>query len=434
MLQLYRGLILARPLYALPFATLSANQLRNLEQAQRVALRICLGVPRTASSRHTLTESRINSVENIMQERALGHLTRMSNCDSTITLLMRIAERIESRLGAHLCTLGDIAGTPGPLVPLPELHKEPHPLRISLHIPGLRTKKNVAVVVAMQLTEDHLVTQYDGWTQVYTDGSVDPSGGTATAAAFFQAAAVGTSERLAHQASSTTAELAAIRLAALRWVILSDSRLALELLSRLERATPLARSIAQDAVELQQKGNDIAFQWLPSHCGIRGNEVVYFLAMRIHKDPECSFSTVPRFSDAKLLVRRAIDLQHPDPVVVAGAFPARIPRGFDRQTAAVLHRLRTGSAFTPAWISRFRLSVDPICQTCEETADAEHLLLQCTDHEEERTNLRDAFSHLGLPSTNLEELLRPRASRATTDKALKSVVRFLRSTELLDIL
>ncbi|KAG0421265.1 hypothetical protein HPB47_002843 [Ixodes persulcatus] len=221
---------------------------------------------------------------------------------------------------------------------------------------------------------------------------------------------------------------------ALRWVILSDSRSALELLSRLERATPLARSIAQDAVELQQKGNDIVFQWLPSHCGIRGNGVVDFLAMRAHKDPECPLSTVPRFSDAKLLVRRAIALQHPDPVVVAGAFPARIPRGFDRQTAAVLHRLRTGSAFTPAWISHFRLNVDPICQTCEETADAQHLFLQCSDHEEERTNLRDAFSHLGLPSTNLEELLRPRASRATTAKALKSVVSFLRSTKLLEIL
>ncbi|KAG0440347.1 hypothetical protein HPB47_016317 [Ixodes persulcatus] len=253
-----------------------------------------------------------------------------------------------------------------------------------------------------------------------------------------------TSERLAHQASSTTAELAAVRLAlwgirtsctqALRWVILSDSRSALELLSRLERATALARSIAQDAVELQQEGNDIAFQRLPSHCGIRGNEVVYFLAMRAHKDPECPLSTVPRFSDAKLLVRRAIALQHPDPVVVAGAFPAQIPRGVDRQTAAVLHKLRTGSAFTMARISRFRLNVDLICQTCEDTADAEHLLLQYTDHEEERTNLRDAFSRLGLPSTNLEELLRPIASRVTTDKALKSVVSFLKSAEHLEIL
>ncbi|KAG0429164.1 hypothetical protein HPB47_023902 [Ixodes persulcatus] len=184
-----------------------------------------------------------------------------------------------------------------------------------------------------------------------------------------------------------------VLLEALRWVILSDSRSALELLSRLERATPLARSIAQDAVELQQKGNDLVFQWLTSHCGIRGNEVVDFLAMRAHKDPECPLSTVPRFSDAKLLL-----------------------------------------GYHAAWISHFRLNVDPICQTCEETADGEHLFLQCTDHEEERTNLCDAFSHLGLPSTNLEELLRPRASRATTDKALKSVVSFLRSTELLEIL
>ncbi|KAG0430924.1 hypothetical protein HPB47_022253, partial [Ixodes persulcatus] len=179
-------------------------------------------------------ESRINSVENLMQDRALGHLARMRNCDSTITLLTRIAERAESRLGAHLCA--------------PQ--KESHPLRISLHIPGLRTKKYVAAVVARQLKEDNFVTQYDGWTQVYTDGSVDPSGGTATAAAFFQPAGVGTSEGLFHQASSTTEELAAIRLAlwgirtgrteALRWVILSDSRSALELLSRLERTTPLA--------------------------------------------------------------------------------------------------------------------------------------------------------------------------------------------------
>ncbi|KAG0433444.1 hypothetical protein HPB47_019930 [Ixodes persulcatus] len=396
--------------------------------AQQLDDGICLGVPRTASSRHTLTESRINSVENIMQERALGHVTRMSNCDSTITLLMKIAERSESRLGAHFCTLGDIVTPPSADQP---------------HIPGLRTKKNVAVVAARQLTEDHLVTQYDGWTRLYTDGSVDPSGGTATAVAFFQAAAVGTIERLAHQASSTTAELATIRLAlwgirtgctqALRWVIPSDSRSALELLSRLERATPLARSIAQGAVELQQEGNDIAFQWLPSHCGIRGNEVVDFLAVRAHKDPECPLSTVPRFSDTKLLVRKAIAVQHPDPVVVTCAFPAQIPRGFDRQTAAVMHRLRTGSAFTPAWISRLRLNVDSICQTCEETADAEHLL-RCSDHEEERTNLRDALSRLGLPNTNLEELLRPRASRATTDKALKSVVSFLRSAELLEIL
>ncbi|KAG0424232.1 hypothetical protein HPB47_000027, partial [Ixodes persulcatus] len=175
-----QGLILARPLYALPLVQLSANQLKNLEETQRVAFRICLGVPRTASSRHTLTEAGLNSVENALQAQALGHLIRMSSCDSTIPFLMRIAERAESKLGAHHCTLVDTAGT-RTTCPPPSTAQRASP-------------------------EDHIRIQYDGRTRVYTDGSVHRSGGSVTAAAFFQAEAVGTSERLAHQASSTTAE------------------------------------------------------------------------------------------------------------------------------------------------------------------------------------------------------------------------------------
>ncbi|KAG0433622.1 hypothetical protein HPB47_019743 [Ixodes persulcatus] len=380
LLQLYKGLILPRPLYALPLVRLSGNQIENLERAQRVALRICIEVPRSASSRHTLTEAGMNSVENLLQERALGHLIRMSNCDSTITLLLGITERTDSELGTHLCTLGDIAGTPGPLAPLPALHTDPHPLRVSICIPGLRTKKSAAVVTARQLTESHLDAEYDGQTRVFTDGSVNPSGGTATAAAFFEAAAIGIHERLSHQASSTTAELAAIRLAlwgirtgcarGLSWVYLSDSRAALGLLSGLERATPLARSVAQDAAELQVKGHEI------------------------------------------LLVRRTITRQNPDPRVAAGTFSARLPRGLDRHTAAVLHRLRTGSAFTPAWIGRFRPDINPNCQTCQETADAEHLLLHCSDYNDEPLAWRNFCIHM----------------------ALKKLITYLKDTALLEIL
>lgn len=82
---------------------------------------------------------------------------------------------------------------------------------MNLGIPGMRTKKNTVAVVARQLTEDHLRIQYDAWTPVYTDGSINRSEGAEMAAAFFQAKTVGTSERLAQQASSTTAELAAKR-------------------------------------------------------------------------------------------------------------------------------------------------------------------------------------------------------------------------------
>lgn len=121
-----------------------------------MALRICIGVPRTETSRHTLTEAGLNLVKNALQEVALGHLIRMSNCDSTILLLIKIAERAESKRGAHLCTLGDMAGTPGPLIPLLALHREPHPLRLTSAFHGMRSNKNTAAVAVRQLTEDDL--------------------------------------------------------------------------------------------------------------------------------------------------------------------------------------------------------------------------------------------------------------------------------------
>lgn len=136
-LQIYGGLILTCPLYSLPLVTLRVHQLKKNtkkhEQAQSVALRIFLCVRRTASSRLTLTEARINSVENTLQERVRGHLIRMRNCDSTTTLLITIAQRSDSQVGTHVCTLGDIAGMPAPFVPLPALERAPPTDDQSLH-------------------------------------------------------------------------------------------------------------------------------------------------------------------------------------------------------------------------------------------------------------------------------------------------------------
>ncbi|KAG0413743.1 hypothetical protein HPB47_009104, partial [Ixodes persulcatus] len=298
----------------------------------------------------------------------------MSNCDSTITLLMGIAKRRNSELGAHLCTLGDIAGTPGPLAPLPALHTDPHPLRVSICIPRLRTKKSAAVVTARQLTESHLDAEYDGRTRVFTDGSVDPSGGTATAAAFFEAAAIG---------------------------ILYYRRAGGHMTCPLGNSDKLRTGAQLGNPERLKSGSRATI-------GARKG----YASGAAHKDPGCPLSTVPRFSDAKLLVRRTTTRQNPDPRVAAGTFSARLLGGLDRHTAAVLPRLRIGSAFTPAWIGRFRPYLNPNCQTCQETSDAEHLLLHCTNYNDERTALHNAYSRLGLSSASLEEFLHPRATRA----------------------
>lgn len=146
------------------------------------------------------------------------------------------------------------------------------------------------------------------------------------------------------------------------------------------------------------------------------------------KNPRCPISTVPRFSGAKLLARRADILQHPDHGVVPGAFLARPPRGFDRQPAAVLYRLPTGSAFTLAWISRFTPHFDSDCHTCQVPADAQHLLLHCPIMKSRpRVFPAQATQHLPAKTHSFGE------SREVTETALKKVATYLGDTELLDV-
>ncbi|KAG0427384.1 hypothetical protein HPB47_025573, partial [Ixodes persulcatus] len=73
------------------------------------------------------------------------------------------------------------------------------------------------------------------------------------------------SSRLTHHATSTTTQLAAILLALEavqkgstrggKWVILCDSQAALSMLDNLERAPPLARRIAAEAMALEKLGH-----------------------------------------------------------------------------------------------------------------------------------------------------------------------------------
>ncbi|KAG0417344.1 hypothetical protein HPB47_005673 [Ixodes persulcatus] len=425
MLQLRQGLVLSVPLYALLLLRLTA-------------------LSKTAASIPTYTEASANTIGNHLQKRALGHLIRITTCESTAPLLVCIAERPESRLGQLLCVLGDVAGPSPSLTPLPPLHTAPHPLAVNTHVDGMGSRRKTANVAARQLAENHVEQHYPGWARLYTDGSVRPTNGSSTAAVYIERAALGAGERLAFRATSTTTELAAILLA-LRlvrcgsrgpdnWLLLSDSQAALAQLYSLERASPLAREIAGEALLLESLGHRLAFQWVPSHCGIPGNESADNLAERVLDEAAFRTSDVGPFADAKLLVARAAAEDHPDQRYAAGDRPARLPRNASRQVAAVVHRIRTGCARTPSWLHHLRREVDPDCPTCGEWADLDHLLLDCAEHAEARASMIATFAALGLTCGTKEEILRPRGDKRCKDRALRALLTFLEDTGLLSSL
>ncbi|KAG0444105.1 hypothetical protein HPB47_014169, partial [Ixodes persulcatus] len=351
-------LVVSCPTYALPLVTLNSTQQENLEKAQREGLRICLGTPRSTSSHKTLVEASVATICATLQKRALGHLIRMKNGRSMDSLIMKIVQKTESVLGRALCQLGDIVGTAVTLADLPPLQEHPEALDVDLHIPELRSSRTATTIILRTLALSNIKDQYHGWAQVFTDGSVRPTDGSSTAAAAFDAAGVGLSECLTHHATSTTTELAAILLALKtvqkgstrggKWVIVCVSQAALSMLDNLDRAPPLARRIAAEAMALEQLGHLLRFQWLPSHCGIKGKKIADQMANFAHDEPSTPTSKVPPSADAKLLVAREFASQYPDARMAQGDRPARLPAHMNRATAAAFHRLWKGSALTPA--------------------------------------------------------------------------------------
>ncbi|KAL1447076.1 hypothetical protein WDU94_015622 [Cyamophila willieti] len=140
-------------------------------------------------------------------------------------------------------------------------------------------KKSItAPLIYQKLFIDTLASKYPSFTLCYTDGSKSNNN---TSCAYSIDDTICSS--FLHPVNSVfSAELSAILscLQALRYhpsikfLIISDSRSSLSAMSNPPFKNPLVSKIFRTWFELKSSGKDVVFLWCPSHCGIRGNELV----------------------------------------------------------------------------------------------------------------------------------------------------------------
>ena len=296
---------------------------------------------------------------------------------------------ITTRARARFCELTDQELPP--VAPRPQQLSQSwnsKPLSIDLSFReefkvGESEKKAKAIFRSME-------TKYQGYRQIFTDGSVDENGGVG----------LGIAEegqercaRLPKECTIFSAEARAIMLAlreiqpSMKTVIFTDSASCLDAIDRGRSNHPWIREAQQ---ELGRSGATIC--WIPGHNGIDGNNKADTLAKR-GRTAEFETREVPandRITWSKFVLtgvwerkwhqERDAKLRSVKPSTAA--WPDRPLRREQR----ILTRLRIGhTRLTHGWL--MAKEATPICDSCGIRLSVKHLLIDCRKYENEREEL-----------------------------------------------
>lgn len=102
-------------------------------------------------------------------------------------------------------------------------------------------------------------------------------------------------------------------------MILCDTRGALLQLQNTDRGTSLALDVANKCCDVDEAEWNLCLQWVPSHCGIPGNERADALAATARS--EDSSINVDRFVEVHQIITDSARLSHPDDRIAQGCSP-----------------------------------------------------------------------------------------------------------------
>lgn len=207
---------------------------------------------------------------------------------------------------------------------------------------------------------------------------------------------------------------------------------------------PVVTDILRQLQQLTASGHYIAFQWVPGHCGIVGNEEADNAAEAAHRSSTAMQIALSR-GDRRLflagLLQPLAQQQWCQDVTGSSLLhlvdPTQtfcVPGCLPRPISSVLHRLRLNVAFTPQFKCMIGCGSSALCPHCGVVADINHVLIDCIQHATRRAALRVQLSMVSSKPLSLPALLGPYDSPAQQCKVLQLFANFLADTELLGTL
>lgn len=223
-----------------------------------------------------------------------------------------------------------------------------------------------------------------------------------------------------------------------------DSKAALQCLIFALRRGPheqLVLEIRELLHHLFDEGHRITFQWLPSHCGILGNEHADAAARSAHEDGEEKSIPFSR-TDAAMTIRKIANaelkslwntecLRHTRLRRLDTSRRLRPPSGLSRLETTVLCRLWLGVAFTKAFAFRIGMEDSAACGHCGSDETIEHVLCHCPRYSVQRRQLAAALARLDDRPLSEQSVLERRHDLCAHRKSVKALLNFLRGSGLL---
>ena len=440
LIKLYKVLLCSKLDYASPFyASAAQSHLSKLNVLQNSSLRIATGCRKTTPITTLEIETNIPSLKihrDQLMCRYYSRLRQLPECPATNELILArhsCPENVHCSFVPHTRAIFSSIGLPCPrfiasplISPLPQWFNVNNNIFTNFNsIP----KSSLSPAAITQMFHDLSQNKYASCVAAYTDGSrVEEPTCSTSAAVVVPSRGVSLNWKLRPEVQVLESELFAIQ-EALTWaqnnlllnekfVIFTDSQSSLFLIKdrKPEHYLPLVFKI-QAKLLLLNSSHATMLQFIPSHCGILGNEAADLAAREAHILPYHTLTT-----PSKEELARSID----DAISVSwctswhqemrrsgkGLFIAQVKDKLgtwpwashpSRAIETAVACLRTGHAGVRSHLARFGLAPNPLCP-CGTVETIYHLIFECRNHSVARTQMLHKLAVLNV-TPNLKNLL-----------------------------